>query len=78
VREQRRDKQQHFDSQKQHLNNIHKNNYGQIQDLKKSDFYATVDKTLQKNDKKEYIQNKLQKTMGDMTLKHLEKFEKSV
>ena len=40
MREQRRDKQQHFDSQKQHLNNIQKNNYGQIQDLKKSDFYT--------------------------------------
>tara|TARA_B100001964_G_C13954753_1_gene474946 strand:+ start:425 stop:706 length:282 start_codon:yes stop_codon:yes gene_type:complete len=72
------DKQQHFDSQRQHLNNVHKDNYGQLQNLVKSDFYKTVQTTLKKNNKKEYIQNKLQKTMDDMTLKHLEKFEKSV
>ena len=46
------DKQQHFDSQRQHLNNVHKDNYGQLQNLVKSDFYKTVQTTLKKNNKK--------------------------
>ena len=50
------DKQHRFDSQRQHLDNIHKDNYGQIQDLKRSGLYATVVKTLQDNQKKEYLQ----------------------
>ena len=72
------DKQQHFDSQRQHLNNVHKDNYGQLQNLVKSDFYKTVQTTLQNNGKKEYIQTRLQKTMNDMSQKHLDKFKKSV
>ena len=54
--QERLDKQHRFDSQRQHLDNIHKDNYGQIQDLKRSGLYATVVKTLQDNQKKEYLQ----------------------
>ncbi len=52
--------------------------YRGLHDLINSDLCKTVQTTLQNNDKKEYIQTRLQKTMNDMSQKHLDKFKKSV
>ena len=52
--------------------------YRGLHDLINSDLCKTVKTTLQNNDKKEYIQTRLQKTMNDMSQKHLDKFKKSV
>ena len=52
--------------------------YRGLHDLINSDLCKTVQTTLQNNGKKEYIQTRLQKTMNDMSQKHLDKFKKSV
>ena len=76
--EERRDRQQHFDSQRQHMNNIHKNNYGQIQDLKKSNFYKTVQTTLQKNLDKEIAQKKFNTFLSNASPTEVKSFNKKV
>ena len=65
--QERKDRQHHFDSQKHHLNNIHKNNYGQIQDLKRSNFYKTVETTLNKNRERELAQKRLNTALSNMS-----------
>ena len=72
------DKQQHFDSQRQHLNNIHKGNYGQIQDLKRSNFYKTVQTTLQKNLDKEIAQKKFNTFLSNASPNEVKSFNKKI
>ena len=67
--------QQHLRDRQQTQNGT---SYRGLHDLINSDLCKTVKTTLQNKDKKEYIQTRLQKTMNDMSQKHLDKFKKSV
>ena len=76
--QERLDRQHHFDSQKHHMNNIHKGNYGQIQDLKRSNFYKTVQTTLQKNLDKEIAQKKFNTFLSNASPNDVKSFNKKV
>ena len=76
--QERLDRQQHFDSQQTHLNNIHKGDYGQIQDLKKSNFYKTVQTTLQKNLDKELAQKKFNTFLSNASPNDVKSFNKKI
>ena len=60
------------------MNNIHKGNYGQIQDLKRSNFYKTVQTTLQKNLDKEIAQKKFNTFLSNASPNEVKSFNKKI
>lgn len=53
-------------------------NYDQIQDIKKSDFFKTVNQTLKTSREKQFIQNSLEKTLNNLTPDQINNFKEKI